>query len=156
LDDQGWVAISELVLALQSKGILAVESEIFEMVTSSEKKRHQIDNGRIRAYYGHSVEQKIVKQPTEPPEFLYHGTVETNLSSILERGLLPMDRQYVHLSADEETAYIVGSRRKGEVAILKIKAAEAFLKQINFYREENGIWLADPIPPIYILQLPKK
>jgi len=57
-----------------------------------------------------------------------------------------MNRQYVHLSSDEVTAKIVGGRRKGEVIILIVKAHEAYIDNIKFYQEQNGIWLSDPIP----------
>ena len=119
LDIQGWVLLSDLVVALNSQGIQVDDNAIIEMIEQSEKKRHQILNGRIRAYYGHSIEKKIIKHPSEPPEFLCHGTIQNNLNCIKEKGLLPMDRQYVHLSIDEETANIVGSRRKGETVVIK-------------------------------------
>ena len=150
LDNQGWVLLSDLVLALNSKGILVDEASITKMVELSEKKRHQILNGKIRAYYGHSVENKILKHSDEPPQFLYHGTTKNSLNSIVEKGLLPMERQYVHLSVDKNTAAIVGSRRKGELVVLKVKAKDAYLSSIQFYKEENGIWLSDPIPSKYI------
>ena len=151
LDNQGWVLLSDLVIALNSKGIRVDEFDINKMVELSEKKRHQILNGKIRAYYGHSVENKIFKYPVEPPEFLYHGTVQNSLNNILEKGLLPMERQYVHLSINRSTAEMVGSRKKGELIILTIKAKEAFLGNIQFYKEENGIWLSDSIPSKYIV-----
>jgi putative RNA 2'-phosphotransferase len=152
LDNQGWVLLSDLVIALNSKGIQVNEFDINEMVKLSEKKRHQILNGKIRAYYGHSVENKILKYPVEPPEFLYHGTTQNNLIDILKKGLLPMKRQYVHLSIDRNTAEIVGSRRTGDLVILTIKAKEAFFNNIQFYKEENGIWLSEPIPSKYIVK----
>ncbi|WP_293916776.1 MULTISPECIES: RNA 2'-phosphotransferase [unclassified Sphingobacterium] len=89
---------------------------------------------------------------TLPLEFLYHGTVQNSLTDILEKGLLPMERQYVHLSIDRSTAEMVGSRRKGDLVILTIRAKEAFLNNIQFYKEENGIWLSDPIPSKYIVE----
>lgn len=153
LDNQGWVLISDLVIALNSKGIQVDEFVINKMVELSEKQRHQILNGKIRAYYGHSIDNKILKCPIEPPEFLYHGTVKTNLNNILEKGLLPMERQYVHLSIDKSTAEIVGSRKRGDLVILTVKAKEAFLSNIKFYKEENGIWLSDSIPSKYIVKL---
>jgi putative RNA 2'-phosphotransferase len=150
LDNQGWVLLSDLIIALNSKGIQVNEFDINKMIELSEKKRHQILNGKIRAYYGHSIENKILKPPVEPPEFLYHGTIQNNLINILEKGLLPMGRQYVHLSIDRDTAGIVGSRKKGEIIILTIKAKEAFLNNIQFYKEKNEIWLSDSIPSQYI------
>lgn len=152
LDNQGWVLLSALVIALNSKGIQVDEFDINKMVELSEKKRHQTLNGKIRAYYGHSVKDKILKNPVEPPEFLYHGTVQNSLTDILEKGLLPMERQYVHLSIDRSKAEMVGSRRKSDLVILTIRAKEAFLNNIQFYKEENGIWLSDQIPSKYIVE----
>ena len=131
---------------------MQIQIDIYKMVELLEKKRNQILNGKIRACYGHSVENKILKYPVEPPEFLYHGTVQNSLNNILEKGLLPMKRQYIHLSNDRNTAAIVGSWRKGELVILTIKAKEAFLSNIQFYKEENGIWLSDSIPTKYIIE----
>lgn len=151
LDNHGWVLLSDLVLALNFNGMQVNESNIIKMVELSKKKRHQIFNGKIRAYYGHSIEKKILKYPIEPVDLLYHGTNQISLNSVLKNGLHPMGRQYVHLSVDKKTAAIVGSRKKGELVILTIRAKEAFLNNIQFYKEENGIWLSDPIPSKYII-----
>ena len=151
LDKQGWVLLSDLVIALKSKGIQVDEIGISKMVELSEKKRHQILNGKIKAYYGHSLENRILKHPVEPPQFLYHGTNKNSLNSIVEIGLSPMKRQYVHLSVDENTAKMVGSRRKGGIVVLKVKAKEAYLNNIQFYKEEKGIWLSDLTPSEYII-----
>lgn len=69
-----------------------------------------------------------------------------------QKGLLPIERQYVHLSIGRSTAEMVGSRRKGDLVILTIRAKEAFLNNIRFYKEENGIWLSDPISSKYIVE----
>jgi putative RNA 2'-phosphotransferase len=151
LDSQGWVLLSDLVIALNYQGIQVDDNVIIEMVEQSEKKRHQILNGKIRACYGHSIEAKIIKHPSEPPEFLSHGTKQNNVNSIKEKGLLSMDRQYVHLSIDEETAEIVGNRRKGETIVIKVRAKEAYNDGIQFYNEKNDIWLSDSIPSKYII-----
>lgn len=150
LDEEGWVLLSELVIGLNAKGMSVDEKDIVEMVNLSSKKRHQIIDGKIRAYYGHSIIEKIVKQSVEPPEFLFHGTLEKNISKIHAEGILPMNRQYVHLSSDEETARIVASRRKGKVIILIIEARQAYSKNICFYKEENEIWLSEAIPSKFI------
>lgn len=151
LDSEGWVSLSDLVFELNSRGIDVDESVILKMSELSVKKRHEILNGKIRAIYGHSIENRILKNATEPPEYLYHGTVQGRLGAIMERGLLPMSRQYVHLSSDEKTAEIAGRRRKGKLVILKVKAKDASLMGIQFYREENGVWLSDAISSKYIL-----
>lgn len=65
--------------------------------------------------------------------------------------LRSMRRQYVHLSVDRETARVVGARRRGEVAILAIRAAEAADHGVTFYAGNDQVWLADAIPPEWIV-----
>lgn len=66
-------------------------------------------------------------------------------------GLLPMRRQYVHLSEDKATAKIVAGRRKNSVTkVLTVMARQAYDEGTPFYKEENGIWLSDPLLPKYI------
>ena len=60
-----------------------------------------------RANQGHSVEVDLQLEAREPPESLYHGTVERFLPSIWEEGLVRGERHHVHLSKDTETARIV-------------------------------------------------
>lgn len=132
MDNQGWVSLADLVKALNDKGLQADEPSIIEMLAHAGKKRFQILDGKIRAYYGHSIEEKVIKEQAEPPEFLYHGTITEVLGSIKEQGLLPMSRQYVHLSIDERTAKIVGSRHQGELVVLKVKSKEAYDNHVVF------------------------
>lgn len=152
LDEEGWVPLEQLLEGLRMEPELAnVGAEhIEEMIRTSSKARYELRAGNIRAYYGHSVPGKIVKQRTDPPAILYHGTVERFLPLIRESGLQPMSRQYVHLSADTDTARIVARRRGSNIVLLHVRAAEAAATGIPFYREDNGIWLCDPIPPAWI------
>lgn len=154
LDEEGWVEIPQLLVALhespQWKDV--TEADLEQMIQASEKKRHEINSGRIRALYGHSTPQKISKTPADPPEILYHGTPLRSVASIMEQGLQPRQRQYVHLSADMDTANQVGRRRDDQPVILKINAAQAAKDGILFYHGNENIWLADHIPARYIEQ----
>lgn len=150
LDCDGWVSISDLVSSLNRKGIKVTNDIIVQMVAQSDKKRHQVLNDKIKANYGHSTNKRIIKYSSEPPDVLYHGTLAKNLTNIFDYGILPMNRQYVHLSIDESAAELVASRRRGESVTIKVKAQNAFNNGIEFYKEENGIWLAEPIPVAYI------
>lgn len=151
LDKEGWVNLSDLISSLKYKGWGNIEQEdITFMIEKSEKKRYQILDNRIRAYYGHSTQEKIFKQKQIPPNILFHGTSSNRVKSILENGLLPMNRQYVHLSEDNKTAEIVASRKKGEIQVVLIQAFEACYSGVSFYKEENGVWLAEPISSKFI------
>ena len=68
----------------------------------------------------------------------------------MEKGLLPMGRQYVHMSADIETAEQVGRRRDNRPAILTIDAENAAENGIKFYIGNDKVWLADQVPPEYL------
>ncbi|GGH45692.1 putative RNA 2'-phosphotransferase [Paenibacillus silvae] len=154
LHEEGWVDISQLLIALHESPQWrdVTEKDLEQMIADSEKKRHEIHAGRIRALYGHSTPQKIIKLAAQPPELLYHGTPVRAVSSIMEHGLQPRQRQYVHLSADIETARKVGQRRDGQPAILRVKAGQAAREGILFYHGNENIWLADIIPARYIEQ----
>jgi putative RNA 2'-phosphotransferase len=87
--------------------------------------------------------------PQEPPELLYHGTVSKFLDSIRREGLKRGERHHVHLSADERSASMIGQRR-GRPLILVVEAGRMFRDGRSFYRSENGVWLADAVPPDYL------
>ena len=152
LDEEGWVPLEQLLEGLRSERAFArvTVRDIAEMIRLSSKTRYELEGDRIRAYYGHSVPGKVKKVRTEPPETLYHGTVKRFLPAIREGGLKPMSRQYVHLSLDEATARVVAKRRGADIVLLRVRAAEAFAAGVSFYRESDGIWLADPVPPEWI------
>jgi putative RNA 2'-phosphotransferase len=120
------------------------------MIAHSPKKRYELNDNRIRALYGHSMEKKIRKIPSEPPEMLYHGTSRKAATVILEKGLLPMGRQYVHLSRDLKTARLVGRRKDEKPVILKVLAGKAHRHGITFYIGYEEVWLADYVPETFI------
>jgi putative RNA 2'-phosphotransferase len=152
LDPNGWVLIKQLIdsFNLDRKWINLTLSDIEEMINKSEKKRHEIFDNKIRALYGHSTPNKIVLEKAEPPDVLYHGTARRFVDRINQEGLLPMGRQYVHLSVDFKTAQIVGKRRDSIPIILQINAKKASNEGVKFYNGNDNIWLSDTIGAKYI------
>lgn len=151
LDEEGWAPVSDLLAALHRRGWsdLGVRG-LQEMIRSAEKKRFEMAGGKIRALYGHSRSQRVVKEPAFPPEILYHGTARRFLPSIKEKGLLPGRRQYVHLSVDVPTALEVGRRHDSRPVILKVWARRAWDAGIKFFRGNDRIWLAEAVPAGYL------
>jgi putative RNA 2'-phosphotransferase len=153
LDDEGWVPVDELLSALRvekPEWSTLMESDLAEMISCSDKKRHELRDGKIRALYGHSVPGKLLKQPAEPPAVLYHGTSPDTAERIKADGLRPMGRQYVHLSVDKATAAQVGRRKSQTPVLLEVNAAQAHEVGITFYRGNDQVWLADFIPGVFI------
>jgi putative RNA 2'-phosphotransferase len=156
LDEEGWVDVVDLLTACQQHGNSISRPQLDEVVATNEKKRFSFSaDGRwIRANQGHSVQVDLGLVPREPPEWLYHGTVDDFLDSIRQKGLVRGNRHHVHLSADRETAACIGQRR-GRPVILVIEAGRMFRDGHPFYQSENGVWLTDAVPPDY-LQFPKE
>ncbi len=152
LDQQGWVDVDELLEKMNAKGHPISRAQLEQIVAENDKKRFAFseDGRRIRANQGHSVAVDLSLRPLEPPLVLYHGTVRRNRSSIEENGLLKQQRQHVHLSADRETAQLVG-QRYGKPVILEITAQQMQKDGYAFFRSENGVWLTDQVPPAYIV-----
>ena len=146
-DAYGWREVSDLVA---NHGFS--REELTTLVKNSNKQRFEFsENGMfIRARQGHSIAVDVELEEAIPPEYLYHGTVAANVSSILEKGLVPMSRQHVHLSIDEATAVKVGSRRKGEVTVLKVSAHKMWEDGHHFWLSRNNVWLAMEVPPKYL------
>jgi len=152
LDKEGWAVIDDLILRAGNKGYALDKDLIFDIVENSEKKRFTIseDGLRIRAAQGHSTQQvNITYAEKMPPDILYHGTATRFIVQIREQGLLPLSRQYVHLSSDEDTAIQVG-RRYGKPVLLKIKAVDMYEKGYKFYQADNGVWLTAHVPCEFI------
>jgi putative RNA 2'-phosphotransferase len=151
LDAEGWVAVEELLAAAARHGHSVTRGQLEEVVATNDKRRFSFspDGRLIRANQGHSVEVDLGLAPVEPPELLYHGTVERFLDSIREKGLLRGNRHHVHLSADRETAARVGQRR-GRPVVLVVDSGRMHRAGHRFFRSENGVWLTEAVPADFL------
>ncbi len=154
LDNNGWISILDLIEGLKSKSRKwqNLDRDLIEvMIEDADKQRYQILDNRIRAVYGHSSEDiEITYEPSEPPEILFHGTTPKALDLIKPDGLKKMNRKFVHLSPDIDTAMIVAKRRTNKPCIIRVNAQDAFLNGIQFYYGHDQIWLSEDIPAIFL------
>ena len=153
VDDNGWASVEELIRKGRRDGRKISRELIQDVMKSGSKQRFMLSEDRryIRAGYGHSIEVDLQLRPQTPPRKLYHGTAKDHVESILERGLQPGSRNFVHLSADRSDARQVGSRH-GTPVILTLRAARMHDEGFEFYQSETepGIWLTASVPPVYI------
>ena len=154
LQPGGWVPVDDLLAAAAKHGFPITYDDLLECVETNDKQRFAFDpSGElIRANQGHSVEVDLQLEASEPPEILYHGTVERFLPSILKDGLVKGKRHHVHLSRDVETARKVGARR-GIPVILKVDAGRMHRAGHTFLLSANGVWLTDSVLPEYLSRL---
>lgn len=80
---------------------------------------------------------------------LYHGTAAKYIDSIMQEGLRPRKRNFVHLSETMDMARQVGIRH-GRPVVLAIDIEALIRDGYNFYNAQNGIWLSNMIEQKYI------
>lgn len=151
LDNSGWADVTEIIAAMNRKGILVNQTIIEEVVKLNDKQRFVLnsDHSLIRANQGHSVEVDLELKPVVPSDELFHGTTDKFIDSIFASGLQKQDRHHVHLCENIQTAIAVGSRR-GKPVLIKIDAATMYREGFSFYVSPNGVWLTDEVPADYL------
>ena len=154
LDEYGYISTIDLINGMNNKGYNIDISDIERIVIEDDKQRYSFnsDKTKIRANQGHSIKVNLELQPVKPPNVLYHGTSKFASVGIIIKGINKQCRQYVHLSADVETAFKVG-RRHGEPTVFKINSSEMYKDGYKFYLSDNGVWLVDFVPIGYFLNI---
>lgn len=147
----GWADVKTIVSVIKQRYPAVTIDMIHTIVDEDEKGRYSFndDETKIRANQGHSIPHIVIKmERADPPEYLYHGTATRYLDSIMRNGLVPMSRQFVHISPDYETAVKVG-KRHGNPVVLVINAKQFAADGNELYVSSNGVWQAKAVPPKY-------
>ena len=121
LDEHGWADVEALIQGISGTG-RPMDMELLEDIVRTDAKgwySFNEDRTLIRANQGHSIPVDVELTETAPPQVLYHGTASRFEQAILEQGLKPMSRLYVHLSGDAKTALTVG-RRHGKPVVFEV------------------------------------
>lgn len=157
IDKNGYAFVDELIEKINSTGkyrnVLTVE-KLSEIVATDNKQRYSFNENKtkIRAVQGHSFSVDVAKKGI-PPIILYHGTSCDAYEKIKKSGIKKMNRDFVHLSKDLETAQKVGMRhckKEKDLVVLIIDTKKMVYDGYEFYVAENGVWLSDYIPSKYI------
>ena len=150
LDEEGWTPIDQVVEALRFdryEWALLNWPHIELAIRGSG--RYEIEAGRIRAAYGHSIPLGIIPDVLVPPEALFHGTAEDALPIIFRDGLKPMGRRFVHLSSDRDYALRVANAKLGN-AVLVVLADQAHAAGLTFRRANEHVWLTERVDPPFL------
>lgn len=145
LDAHGWAQVGPLVRGMSGK--VEFSRAVLERIVATDPKgRYEFDvhHARVRARQGHSVRVDVELERCDPPAVLYHGTSARAVDKIMREGIKPMERLYVHLSPDRETAVKVGSRH-GVPVVLEVDAATMAAEGREFLLSRNGVWLTGPV-----------
>ena len=150
LDEHGWADVNELINGIAKTRPFTFK-DLERIVSQDSKQRYSFnqDRSKIRASQGHSIDVDVELKQMDPPDILYHGTGIKYVDFIDVQGLKPMNRLYVHLSKDIETAEKVGSRH-GRPCIYSIDCKSMVNDGYLFYLSENGVWLTKEVPISYL------
>lgn len=148
--DDGFVEAGELVDKINERWSGFSKKQLEEVVYRDSKGRYQLEGGKIRALYGHSIEGVDPDLPEVEPGLLYHGTTESAASKILKEGLKPKGRNKVHLSSTPEEARKVAKRRTDTPVILEIDASRATDEGKKFWKAGDTVYLSERVAPGFI------
>lgn len=154
ISDEGWIDLEAMCEAIreQRDRFHWLRPHHIEAITATDPKgRYVIDDDRIRATYGHSLELDWSSFPTDGiPDKLYYPVAEEELELVLERGLSPADRAMVHLSETYENAVSAGLRRSENPIILEVEAAQAAKQGDPVYRAGKTVYTTEHVPAEFL------
>lgn len=152
LDDNGWADVEVLINGINKKDFNINMGILESIVETNNKQRFAFNDNKtkIRANQGHSIAVDVELEELIPPDILYHGTSKRFLENILKDGITKQNRNHVHLSANVDTALIVG-KRHGNPIVLKINSKQMSNDGIKFYKSKNNVWLTDYVNSKYFI-----
>ncbi|MFP3871711.1 MAG: RNA 2'-phosphotransferase [Candidatus Natronoplasma sp.] len=153
MDDRGWIDLEHFVKVLrnrQKRFHWLRKYHVKALAATDEKNRYQYEDGYIRATYGHSVDVDLDLPTDDIPDTLYAPTTEKEGELLLEGGIRPSDRTYVHLSGTYESAMEAGVYRTDNPMILEVDAESMIEDGNEIMRAGKGVYLAEEVEPEYL------
>ncbi len=154
LSPEGWALVADVRAALAQRGYILADTDIEQIVRTDPKDRFELEEGRrIRARYGHTVSVEAGMYPGMPPATLYCGVDTRRLPRVLQVGLKPSKRAYLHLAVSRRAAIQAATRRGRVPGVVAVAAHEAWAGGVRFYPRGKSVWLSDPVPPQFLTVL---
>ena len=125
IDEFGFIPVDEVVEVVQERYDEATDEAVRDLVADTSQHRFEIVDERIRALYGHSFFVEMDGDPMDPPEKLYMWTTAKAGRRMEADGIHPIDRSYLHLSKDYDSAKS-RSREVGTPCVAEILAKKAY------------------------------
>lgn len=151
LDAGGFVPLESLAAALTGQRTdEAISAEDLRDLWRADLRRFEVQDGRIRARYGHTVSIDIPGERTLPPEWLYIGASPAEEEEIRKGGLQPRGRRYVHLSTTPQAAAEVGQRHAPDAVVVVVFARRAHRAGVDLWKAGPWLFLAESIPSEHV------
>ncbi|EQD32876.1 RNA 2'-phosphotransferase-like protein [mine drainage metagenome] len=155
MDPHGWVKIYTIVPAIRTQkrryGWIT-PFHIIALATTDHRQRYQVnEKDEIRATYGHTITVDLSDLPDEDiPEIVYYQSTPEEYEFIMETGISPSDKTYVHLSSTYRKAYVSGLFHVDNPLILDVDTAKYVESGGRIMKASHEVYLSKQIPPEFL------
>jgi putative RNA 2'-phosphotransferase len=155
MDPHGWVKIYTIVPAIRTQrrryGWIT-PYHIIALAKTDHRQRYEVnERDEIRATYGHTIPVDLSDLPEENiPEIVYYQTTPEEYEFIMETGISPSDKTYVHLSSTYRKAYVSGLFHVDNPLILDVDTQKYIESGGKIYRASHEVYLCKEISPEFL------
>jgi len=153
MDLNGWVDIRDVSeeIRRRKRNLHWLRVHHLRAIAETDPKgRYQVEDNRIRASYGHSVDVELDHPSDDVPNSLFYPCTQEEVDLLLENGITPTDRRWVHLSLTYQDAYNAGIHRTEDPQILEVDAAAALLADVYIGKAGPTVFVTRGMPPDFI------
>jgi putative RNA 2'-phosphotransferase len=153
MDLNGWVDIRDVAEEIRhrKRNLHWLRVHHVKAIADTDPKgRYQVEGNRVRATYGHSVDVELDHPTDNVPQSLFYPSTQEELDMLLDNGITPSDRRYVHLSLTYDDAYNAGVHRTEDPQILEIDAAAALMSDVYIGQAGPTVFVTRGVPPDFV------
>ena len=159
-EEDGSVSVKEFLQAIHEENDWRYvrRSHIEDIFLVEQNPGFELDGGFIRGLEDGRPKKASGPSLAIPPKLLYYAGRRRAHAHILERGISPMGKKYVALSATREMALRIGRRKDPQPVLFEIHAEKAWKQGVRFFGEHELIYLTTDVKPEYVTgpPLPKQ
>ncbi len=154
MDPAGWVSVTATLEYLSIS-----HQDLMLVLLQNNKARFELQNNRLRACQGHSLESlPITQEALEDSWFKYdsesdsiwHATQRQFVAAIKAKGLLRGQRSHVHLASTLDSP--VG-KRVGAPVLIEVSCQKLRAEGYEVFQSSNGVILTRHVPVNCILHI---
>lgn len=153
MDLNGWVDIRDVSeeIRRRKRNLHWLRVHHLKAIANTDPKgRYQVETNRIRATYGHSVDVELDHSTAGVPNSLFYPATQEEVDVLLENGITPTDRRYVHLSLTYQDAYNAGVYRTEDPQIIEVDSAAALLADVYIGKAAPTVFVTRGVPPDFL------
>jgi len=153
MDLNGWVDIRDVSeeIRRRKRNLHWLRVHHLKAIADTDPKgRYQVEANHIRASYGHSVDVELDHPMDNVPPSLFYPSTQEEVDILMENGITPSDRRYVHLSKTYQDAYNAGVYRTEDPQILEVDAAAALMTDVYIGQAGPTVFVTRGVPPDFV------